>query len=256
MNGHDVRLLARGSSRRARRLLTAIGLAGSLALLAACTGDFDRPRPMLFGEGSVTRLPNTLLMPTDSAFAFTDDEQRMREFAYPLLLPPYVGRWWSVVPADLSFAAVMAGYGPAYDPAKYTAELTAWATRSEAARYARLIDDINDDMLRISRFYEAARRVVDMDRRRERSLRVATGLTLSDENDALRRVDENARLINRVALNMEARNACYRVALQQLAIEAPSPRAADAQRLLLTYQRRIAPLALEAPVGTVVRARD
>lgn len=248
---------ALGSGRGVPRLLITTGLAACLAVVANCAGDFDRPRPVLFGEGSVTRLPNTVLMPTASKFAFTDDEQRMRELAYPLLLPPNVGRWWSVVPVDLSFAAVMSGYGPAYDPAVYAAGLVAWTTRSEAARYARLIDDIHDDMARIGPFNETARRVLEMDRRRERSLGAATGVTVSEGDNALARVGENARLVERVGLNLQARAVCYRAALERLSIEAPSPRAADAERVLITLQRRIAALALAAPaVGPAIRTLD
>jgi hypothetical protein len=59
-------------------------------LLAACSGDFDRPRPLAFGEDSTFGVPLALIESPQSEFAFTDAERRMRELAYPLLLPPGV----------------------------------------------------------------------------------------------------------------------------------------------------------------------
>jgi len=41
---------------------------------------------------------------------------------------------------------------------------------SSIARYNRLIDDIRNDIVRIEPFFQTARRVVDVDQRREKSM--------------------------------------------------------------------------------------
>jgi len=224
-------------------------------LVAGCAGDFGRPRAVLFGDDSVVGLPQGLIEPTASRFPFTDDEQRMRELGYPLLLPPdVVTSPLAVGPVDFSYAAVMADHSPSFDTAAYGRKLMTMWVASETSRYSRLIDDVRDDMIHVSRFYETARRVVDMDRKRERSLEFVAGLTAGERNDALARNSENTEIINRVGDRLHARVACYRYALQRLAMAVPSPLAAQADRALLALEGRIRPLdAAPAPAGSLDR---
>ena len=59
-------------------------------------------------------MPIALVEPTQSVLALTDAEQRMRELAYPLLLPADGTQAWKVAAVDLSYLAVMADQGPPY----------------------------------------------------------------------------------------------------------------------------------------------
>jgi hypothetical protein len=210
-------------------------------LVCGCSGDFDRPRPLLFGEGSTLELPEVWVEPTRSQFAFTQAEQRMRRLAYPLLLPPDGGGWWEIVPVDLSYVAVIADQGPPYDRQAFGALLMTMPARSEVERYARLLDIIADDMLRIDHFNAAARQVLTDDSERVHSLSRAVGLTEGERNNARARMAENSRIIKRVGICLKARAAAYRYAAQRLAIAVPSRLQLEVDRKLATYERRIYP---------------
>ena len=58
----------------------------------------------------------------------------------------------------------------AFDPTAYYRHLQGELLRSSAARYNQMIDDIRNDIVRIEPFFMTARRVVDLDRRREASM--------------------------------------------------------------------------------------
>ena len=225
-------------------------------LLAACSGDFDRPRPLVFGEDSTFGVPLALVEPAQSQFAFTDAERRMRELAYPLLLPPDAGGLWDLVPVDLSYLAVMAEQGPPYDVKAYGTALLTIPARSEVERYARLIDAITADMSRIDLFNATARHVLEADRERLHNLSAVPGLTAAEQQSARARVAENARIIKRVGVCLHLRAAAYRYAGQRLAIAVPSHLLADVDRKLATYERRINPvdgIADAAPLGGVYK---
>jgi hypothetical protein len=232
-------LRTRPLSSRATRHCRLVLLFVSLAVLAGCVGDFNQPRPLLFGDDSVAGLPAAWIQPGRSQFAFTDDELRMRNLAYPLLMPPCFGGLWGVIPLDLGYAIVMADRGPLFDTVAYGNAVLAMWVRSEAARYARLSDDVRDDMIRIDRYYFTARHVVDMDRKRVRSFAYVAGLTAYERTNALERVADNTRIIDRVGRALKLRAASYRFALERLAIAQPSPLAAEADRAIRAYEQRI-----------------
>jgi hypothetical protein len=231
-----------------------LAVAALASLLAACSGDFDRPRPLVFGEDSTFGVPLALVEPPQSQFAFTDAERRMRELAYPLLLPPDGGGLWELVPVDLSYLAVMADQGPPYDIKAYGTTLMTIPARSEVERYARLIDTITADMSRIELFNATARHVLDGDQERLQNLAAVPGLTAAEQQKARVRVAENARIIKRVGVCLHLRASAYRYAGQRLAIAVPSHLLAEVDRKLATYERRINSLdgvADVAPVGGV-----
>ena len=198
---------------------------------------------MVFGEDSTFGVPLALVEPTQSQFAFTDAELRMRELAYPLLLPPDGGGSWELVPVDLSYVAVMANQGPPYDIEAYGTTLMTIPTRSEVERYAQLIDAITADMSRIDKFNTTARHVLEGDRERLRNLSGVPRLTAAERQNAHARVAENARIIKRVGVCWPWRAAAYRYAAQRLAIAVPSHLLSDVDRKLATYERRINPFA-------------
>jgi hypothetical protein len=218
-----------------------LAIAALATLLAACSGDFDRPRPLVFGEDSTFGVPLALVEPTQSQFAFTDAERRMRELAYPLLLPPDGGGLWQLVPVDLSYVAVMANQGPPYDIKAYGTTLMTMPTHSEVERYAQLLDAITADMSRIDQFNATARHVLEGDRERLRNLSGVPGLTPAERQSARARVAENGRIIKRVGVCLPLRAAAYRYAAQRLAIAVPSHLLSDVDRKLVSYEQRINP---------------
>lgn len=250
--------MSRSNNPRDALLFIAARAAAMLAtwLFCSCSGDFDRPRPLVFGEDSTLGVPAALVEPTQSQFAFTDAERRMRELAYPLLLPPDGGGAWALVPVDLSYVAVMADEGPPYDVKAYGTLLLTLPARSEVERYELLIDAITDDMSRIDRFNATARHVLESDHERLHNLSAVPGLTAAERHDARARVAENARVIKRVGTCWRWRAAAYRYAAQRLAIAVPSRRLSEVDRKLATYERRIYPfdaIANGVPLGGVYK---
>jgi hypothetical protein len=126
------------------------------------------------------------------------------------------------------------------DPTVYAARLFSVWVRSEATRYARLIEDIRNDVVRIDGFFTTARRVLDIDRKRETSLRYLAVLRADEIANALNRVGENVLIVGWVQRSLVERAIAYRFALERLMIAVPSPLAVDAERSLTLLQQRIA----------------
>ena len=68
-------------------------------------------------------------------------------------------------------------------------------TRTVDTLYARLIDDIRNDIVRIPQFLTAARAVLDMDKRRDQSLRYVSVLTPAEHGNAVARMGENLLIV-------------------------------------------------------------
>jgi hypothetical protein len=85
----------------------------------------------------------------------------------------------------------------------------------------------------------AARRVADLDRRREASMAQIGSLTPAERVNAQARVGENGLTIAWVHNSLDQRCAGYRFALEHLAVAEPAPVAADADRALTELQQRI-----------------
>jgi hypothetical protein len=227
--------------------------AAALLTLAGCTGDFGRPAHLpIVNDIFIPPLAAEALSSPDGPvtfFPFTDDEKRLRDLGYQLLVPPYQGEVWRSLPVELSYGTVLSDGGPTYDRKTYGTRLLTLPLRSQAARYARLIDDIHNDMLRIDRFSAVAWRVSDLDRKREISLGYVTALTPVEHANAERRVKENRRIMLIVNEHLVERAASYRYALERLVIAAPSEAAADADRALVAFERRIAEIISIPGVG-------
>ncbi len=242
---------------RLRRLAEAALLfAAALSCSAWTTGDFGRPRS-LFGEDqfwppTILGFPLTPPVGSPATMEPTDDEKLLRHLAYNLLVPPYEGELWVKLPIEVTFGSVLEYDGPPYDYHAYAARLLSMPVRSPTSRYGRLIDDIRNDMLRMEEFFAAARTVVDMDLKREKSLAYISELSAAEVAAVRLRVADNARIIARVRLMLGVRAASYRFALERLVILAPSPMAVDAERLLITFERAVAVLRGEVAVGVVV----
>jgi hypothetical protein len=221
-------------------------LCAGVLLLGGCAanGDFGRVRPSLVSDdmhawvgrdavGSVRALAY--------AAPLTDDERLLRDLAYPLIEPPFDrNRWYSVLGEY--------GAGPArlfalprseVNPTAYWTRLEAKYRRSESSRYAQLIADARNDVLRIEPFFAVVGRVLDLDRKREQSLVRVSGLTVIERDNALVRNNENAAAVSWVCRSLEGRTFAYRYALEHLVIAAPSAAAVDAERTVNLLETRV-----------------
>ncbi len=110
---------------------------------------------------------------------------------------------------------------------------------SQTARYNRLIEDVRNDVMRVDPFFRSARYVVDMDRKREKSLAYVTILTVEERDNTLQRIVENRNIVRWVQELLQKRAESYRTALERMVIAAPSPVAVEAERALSLLQQRI-----------------
>lgn len=202
----------------------------------AVTGRFSDPDPLPIGSAG-------------SAFPVTDDERELRALASGLLAPPLSP---GLGPFARDGVSVYPAAAPVYDGPIYEAYLLEGSVSSTASRYARLTDDIRNDLVRLEPFFRVARRVADLDHKRERSLPYVTALSAQELVDTHRRVHENMLLIAEVHRTLLARSAMYRYALERLVIAQPSPFAVEAERLWAELDRRL--IAIEVVAGRVESA--
>lgn len=213
--------------------------------LAGCSsiGDFGRLKPSLVtddihdwvGREAATRADAPI-----SAAHLTDDERALRDLAFPLIEPPYDRQRWNAVVYEYGLDRRFRRELWIDDPAVYYAHLQGAFVRSTAARYSRLSDDIRNDIVRIDPFFAVARRVVDLDRRREASLHAVADLSPAELLDAQARIGENVLVIAWVQHALIERCASYRFALEHLAVAEPEAAAADVDRVLTQLQQTTA----------------
>jgi hypothetical protein len=216
-----------------------------LAILAGCSsiGDLGTLQPELVTDGIhdwVGRDAARQAGAPVSADDLTDDERTLRDLAFPLIEPPYDRQKWNAVVYEY-------GIDPRFrrelwldDPTAYYRHLQAADYRSPAGRYNRLLDDIRDDIVRIGPFFDIARRVVDLDRRRLASMQAVADLTPAERLNAQARVGENSLTIAWVQQSLTGRCAGYRYALEHLAVAEPNSEAADVDLALTQLAQAIA----------------
>jgi hypothetical protein len=174
-----------------------------------------------------------------SAANLTEDERTLRDLAFPLIEPPYDRQRWNAVIYEYGLSRSFRRKLWIDDPTIYYAHLQGSFYRSSAARYSHLMDDIRNDIVRIDPFLVIARRVVDLDRRREAAMAQVADLTPAEGFDAQARVGENALVIAWVQHALIERCASYRFALEHLAVTEPEPIAADADHVLTQLQQKL-----------------
>ena len=215
------------------------------ALAGGCArvGDFERPVPSYFHEE---------MLPVVGAYAaqhrgepvsrapFTDDERMLRDLAYAIIAPPITKQKWLVTITDLRQSRMVPNNEPPFHVEKYADTLIETPFRSATGRYSRLIDDIRADSLRVTPFFTVARRVVEMDTARERSLAGVSRLTAPERETAMARIAENRMLIGWVYRRLGERSRGYKFALERLFVKVPAPAAVDAERALRAYDERLA----------------
>jgi hypothetical protein len=170
----------------------------------------------------------------------TDDERTLRDLAFPLIEPPYDRVRWDAVVYEYGQKRAFRRDLWAFDTVAYYAHLMGEFHRSSIARYNQLIDDMRNDIVRIEPFFQTARRVVDVDQRREKSMQYVADLTPPERISALARVGENSLTVVWVHHSLTERCAGYRYALEHLTVAEPAPVAAEAERVLTQLQQQIA----------------
>lgn len=210
----------------------------TVALVAGCANhDFGEVHPVLVTDGihdwigRDSRGPNPV---PPSRFEYTDDERTLRDLAYPLIEPPYDRQQWYSVAGEYGLYR-----SDSADRKRYFERLTSTWHRSPSSRYAQLIDDVRNDITRMSQFFETAGRIADIDRKRQKSLSFVSDLKKSERADALRRIRENAHVVAIVRQSLTDRLASYRFALERLVIVTPLPQAVEAERSINLLQNQI-----------------
>jgi hypothetical protein len=129
--------------------------------------------------------------------------------------------------------------------------------RSHSSRYAQLMEDVRNDLTRFEPFFAAAIRVLDLDRKRNASLKQISALSPRERGDAVARMEENTLIVQWVEQCLERRISSYRWGLERLVIQAPDNIAADADRLIgeLAAQTANPPVAAQPVIGHAVSVR-
>jgi hypothetical protein len=224
----------------------------SLALLVGgcgLYGDFDRVQPSLATDEANARIEREELIRNGgkpSNFPLTDEERQLRDLARAIIAPPNNRNRWDTVIRDYVLDDIE-WLGTAkekrepvkFDRAAYWKDLHEDERRSEASAYAKLITDAREDVIRLEPFFAIASRVADVDRKRDSVLALASTSSTAERSNARRRNQENVAIVMRVCRALGERMVSYNYALERLAIQAPSPMAADSERALTLLHTRI-----------------
>ena len=225
---------------RMRRIAAFAACLLVLGLGGCASGDFGRIKPGLVTDdihawvGS-TAARDAYLEP--SHYPLTDDERQMRDLAYPLIEPPFDrARFYSII-NEYGVSNFFTGW-PHYDRMGYARRLMETPYRSATARYQQLNTDIRNDVVRIEPFFATARRALDMDDKRAKSLAVVN-VNERERANALARNAENALIVEWVQQSLLDRAEAYRAALERLVIATPAPMAVECERSLTLMRTRI-----------------
>jgi hypothetical protein len=236
----------RAPSRLIRSVPSYVAAGVSLLLLGGClNGDFGRVRPSLVSDDTHNwvgrQAAHDYAGRQPSNLPLTDDERQLRDLAFPLIEAPFDrGRWdsalleWGITRSSKEIN------WPPYDRTVYGKRLLARAYRSPAGRYAQLIDDVRNDTVRIAPFVAVARRVLDMDGKRQKSMAYVSHLSAGEYEKAQRRMTENTMVVAWVQNSLRERADAYQYALERCVIATPFPAAVEAERSLNELRQQIA----------------
>lgn len=229
-----------------------------LALACLCTGgcasgDFGRTRREALNDdmhawigpeatGSVGQRA--------SGFQLTDKERQLRDLAYPLIEPPHSRPAWKSVFGDYAPLPSPWQQKVVFDHTAYGRMLIDEPHRSHTSRYSQLMDDVRNDLTRFDPFYATAGGVLDLDSRRNASLRLIADVSPRERDDAVARMRENTLIVQWVEQCLQRRVSSYRWALERLVLQAPDGLAASADILIGELAARAAnPPVAGQPVG-------
>jgi hypothetical protein len=229
--------------------------------LGGCSGgDFGRTRQDFLSDGMHGWLGGEVtgsvgLRP--SQFQLTDIERRLRDLAYPLIEPPHSRPAWKSVFGDYKPLPSPWRQTAIFDRTAYGRQLIDEPHRSHTSRYSQLIDDVRDDITRFEPFFANAVRVLDLDKKRNASMKLVSELSPRERDDAVARMEENTLIVQWVQQCLEQRVGSYRWALERLVIQAPDNMAADADRQIneLAAQTAHPPVAAQPVIGHAVSVR-
>jgi hypothetical protein len=216
-----------------------------LLVLAGCSsiGDFGRVEPGLVSDDIHDWVGREAALKAGAPVSvnhLTDDERMLRDLAFPLIEPPYDRQRWDAVVYEYGLGGSIRRELWIEDPTAYYRYLQDNYRRTTASRYNQIMDDIRNDIVRIGPFFEVARRVVDLDRRREASMQAVADLTPPERLSAQARIGENSLTVAWVQHSLTDRCAGYRFALEHLAVAEPDSEAGDVDRVLTQLQQQIA----------------
>ena len=230
----------------------ALPIALALTLGACSGGDFGRTREDMRSDDmhrwlGLEATSSVGLRP--SQFQLTDNERQLRDLAYPLIEPPHSRPAWKSVFGDYLPMASPWRQTPGFDRTAYGRMLIDEPHRSHASRYSQLIDDVRGDVARFEPFFGSAIKVIELDRKRDASLKYISELSPRERADAVARMQENSLIVQWVQQCLERRVSSYRWALERLVLQAPDNLAADADRLINELAAQTAnPPVVTAPV--------
>lgn len=231
-----------------------------IPIIGCLNTDFGRVRPSLLNDDIHSWMGPAVAErygEGESTYRLTEDERLLRDLAYPLIEPPFERQRWYSFLNEFGRSGIFEPDWWTYDETAYGRELLDSPTRTIDALYARLIDDIRNDITRIPPFLHVARAVQDMDRKRDKSLRYVTDLTPMEHGNAVARMGENLLILRWVHQSLSERAIAYRFALERLVISSPSKQAAEAERQLTLLKLRVADTRLiPGPVRPLVAARS
>jgi len=232
------------------------------AALGGCSGgDFGRTRGDFRNDDMHRWLGGEVTSSVGlraSQFQLTDNERLLRDLAYPLIEPPRSRPAWRSVFGDYQPLPSPWRQQVIFDRTAYGRQLIDEPHRSHTSRYAQLMEDVRDDITRFEPFFAAAVRVIELDRKRNASLKLVSELTPREHDDAVARMQENTLIVQWVQQCLERRISSYRFGLERLVIQAPDNLAADADRLIgeLAAQTANPPVAAQPVIGHAVSVRS
>lgn len=228
-----------------------------IPLLGCLNGDFGRVKQSLVIDDIHSWVGREAALQQGippSEFRLTDEERLLRDLAFPLIEAPYGRQRWFQVLSEYGISRVFLEDWWSFDPVIYAEWLLTRDTRSSSSLYSRLIDDIRNDIVRIPAFLEIARKVTDLDSKREKSMAYVSVLSPEEVFDARRRIAENRLVIGWVFRSLNDRAAAYHFAMERLVIHVPQHHAVEVERQWTLLKTRIALLniAPPAPIAAVV----
>jgi len=249
-----------------KKLQLLISSPGLMLLLAGMTlggcsgGDFGRTRQDVLSDDMHRWIGGEATASVglrESQFQLTDNERQLRDLAYPLIEPPHSRPAWKSVFGDYTPIPSPWRQKVIFDRTAYGRMLIDEPHRSHSSRYAQLMEDVRNDLTRFEPFFAAAVRVLDLDRKRNASLKQVSALSPRERGDAVARMEENTLIVQWVEQCLERRISSYRWGLERLVIQAPDNIAADADRLIgeLAAQTANPPVAAQPVIGHAVSVR-
>src|SRR5882757_3484265 len=244
-----------------RRSIPALLLLLAGATLCGCSGgDFGRTRTDFRNDDMHRWLgaeaTGSVGMKA-SQFQLADPERQLRDLAYQFIEAPLSRPAWKSVFGDYQPLPSPWRQKVVFDRTAYGRNLIDEPHRSHTSRYQQLIEDVRNDITRFEPFFASAIRVIELDRKRNASLRLISELSPREHADAAARMEENALIVQWVQQCLERRISSYRWALERLVIQAPDTIAADADRLIgeLAAQTANPPVMTTPAIGRAVTVK-